>query len=45
MYDVLSLYEEDYDPEKPLICIDEKPKQILGDKIKSIPMKPGSPEI
>ena len=44
MYDVLSLYEEDYDPEKPLICIDEKPKQILGDKRKSIPMKPGSPE-
>ncbi|AKB43096.1 Mobile element protein [Methanosarcina vacuolata Z-761] len=23
---------------------DEKPKQILGDKRKSIPMKPGSPE-
>ena len=44
MYDVLSLYEEDYDPEKPLICIDEKPKQIIGDKRKSIPMKPGSPE-
>jgi hypothetical protein len=44
MYDILSLYEEDYDPEKPIICIDEKPKQLLGDKRKPIPMKPGSPE-
>jgi len=44
MYDILDLYEEDYDPEKPLICIDEKPKQLPGDKRKSIPMKPGSPE-
>ena len=44
MYDVLDLYEEKYDPEIPLICLDEKPKQILKDKRKSIPMKPGSLE-
>jgi len=30
MYDILNLYEEDYDPKKPLICLDEKPKQLLG---------------
>ena len=44
MYDVLDLYEEEYDSKNPLICFDEKPKQLLGDKRRSIPMKPGSPE-
>ena len=45
MYDILNLYEEDYDPKKPLICLDEKPKQLLRDKRISIPMKPGSSEL
>jgi len=44
MYDVLDLYEEEYDHENPLVCFDEKPKQLIGDKRMSIPMKPGSPE-
>ena len=44
MYDVLDLYEEEYDPKNPLVCFDEKPKQLIGDKRISIPMKPGSPE-
>lgn len=44
MYDVLSLYEEDYDPKRPIICLDEKPKQLIEDKRKPIPMKLGSPE-
>lgn len=44
MYNILDLYEEKYDPEIPLICLDEKPKQIHKDKRKSIPMKPGSLE-
>src|SRR5665648_1170730 len=44
MYNILNLYEEKYDPKKPLICLDEKPKQLLGDKRRAIPMKPGSPE-
>ena len=44
MYDVLDLYEEDYDPKRPLICLDEKPKQLLEDKKTPIPIKPGSPE-
>ena len=44
MYDVLDLYEEDYDPKRPIICLDEKPKQLIKDKKKPIPMKPGSPE-
>lgn len=44
MYDVLDLYEEPYDPKRPLVNLDEKPKQLLGEKRMSIPMKPGSPE-
>ena len=44
MYDILNLYEEDYDPKKPIICLDEKPKQLLRDKRMPIPMKPGSSE-
>jgi hypothetical protein len=31
MYNILKLSEEKYDPKKPLICLDEKPKQLLGD--------------
>ena len=44
MYNILYLYEEEYDPENPLICLDEKPKQLLRDKRTTIPMKPGCPE-
>ena len=42
MYNILDLYEEEYYPKRPIICLDEKPKQLLGDKRKTIPMKPGS---
>jgi len=44
MYDILDLYEEPYDPKRPIVNLDEKPKQLLGDKRNAIPMKPGSPE-
>jgi hypothetical protein len=44
MYDVLDLYEESYDAKKPLVCLDEKPKQLLGDTRMPILMQPGSPE-
>jgi len=44
MYDVLDLYEEPYDPKRPIVNLDEKPKQLLGEKRSSIPMKLGSPE-
>ena len=41
MYDLLDLYEEPYDPQNPVIGLDEKPKQLLEDKRKAIPMMPG----
>lgn len=44
MYDILDLYEAPYDPKKPVICVDEKPKQLLGEKRKPIPIQPGKPE-
>ncbi len=44
MYNVLDLYKEKYYPEQPLVCLDEKPKQLIMDKRIPIPMKRGSPE-
>ncbi len=44
MYDVLALYEKPYNPRNPVIGLDEKPKQLLEDKRKVIPMKPGNIE-
>jgi hypothetical protein len=29
MEDVLSLYREPYDPDRPLVCFDEHPKQLI----------------
>lgn len=44
MYDILDLYHEEYDPKRPVVGFDEKPKQLIGDARETIPMKPGSPE-
>jgi hypothetical protein len=41
MYDLLDLYEEPYDPEHPVLGLDEKPKQLLEDSRSPIPMRPG----
>lgn len=41
MYDILDLYEKPYDQRYPVIGFDEKPKQLLEDKYKTIPMTPG----
>jgi hypothetical protein len=42
MYKVLDLYNEKYDKNYPVICVDEKSKQLLGDIRKPIPLKQGS---
>jgi transposase len=44
MYDILDLYEQPYDPRRPVIGLDEKPKQLLGDKRTPISMKKGTVE-
>ncbi len=44
MYRLLELYKQPYDPCQPLICMDEKSKQLLADSRKAIKAKPGKPE-
>lgn len=41
MYDILDLYAEKYDRKNPVVCMDEKSKQLLSDTRISIDMKPG----
>ena len=41
MEKVLDIYEQPYDPNKPLICFDERPCQLIRDILVPIPMKPG----
>jgi hypothetical protein len=41
MEDILETYALPYDPEIPLICMDEQPIQLLEDSRPSEPMKPG----
>ena len=43
MYDVLDLYEEPYNPKRPVLGLDEKPKQLLEDSRTPIPMQQGKP--
>lgn len=43
MEDVLDLYEEPYDPNKPLICFDEMPYQMVAEKRTPFPTKPDQP--
>lgn len=42
MYKVLDLYKEPYNKGFPVVCIDEKSKQLLEDSRTPIPLKPGS---
>ena len=44
MEDILDLYEEPYDPKRPVIGVDERPCQLIGDVVMPIPMKPGKPK-
>jgi hypothetical protein len=44
MEDVLDLYQLPYDANYPVVCMDEKPYQLLGESRAPIPMKAGKPE-
>ena len=44
MMDILELYERPYNPKEPVVCFDEKSKQLLAHKREPISMKPGMPE-
>jgi hypothetical protein len=44
MEDVLDLYEEEYDPQYPTVCLDEKPVELHADVQPPVPVEPGKPE-
>lgn len=41
MEDVLDVYEMPYNAQKPVVCMDEKPFQLLGEAREPLPMRPG----
>lgn len=44
MEDVLETYAESYDPERPVVCFDETPTQLVQEKRLPLPARPGRPE-
>ena len=43
MEDVLDLYAEPYDPQRPVVCFDETSTQLLAETRPSLPPQPGLP--
>jgi uncharacterized protein (TIGR02246 family) len=43
MEDVLEVYERPYDPDEPVVCLDEKPVTLHDDVRPARPMAPGKP--
>ena len=45
MEDVLELYQRPYDPNFPVVCMDESSAQLIGEVQDPIPAAPGHPEL
>lgn len=43
MEKVLDVYKRPLDPFHPVVCMDESPKQLIGETKRSIPASPGKP--
>jgi transposase len=43
MEDLLAVYHRPYDPQRPLICLDEKSKELHGEVQEPLPPQPGKP--
>jgi hypothetical protein len=41
--DVLEVYARPYDPSRPVVCVDEGGKQLIGDVRPPLPVRPGKP--
>jgi hypothetical protein len=41
MEDVLDVYTQEQDPARPLVCMDECPKQLIGETRAPLPAEPG----
>jgi hypothetical protein len=44
MEDVLDVYHRPYDEARPVVCLDETSKQLVGEVVEPIPAAPGQPE-
>ena len=44
MEDVLDLYAKPYDPERPVVCFDEQPRQLIAEVRTPVPAAPGRPQ-
>ena len=44
MEQVLEVYKRPYDPRRPVVCMDEQPKQLISETRRPIPAAPGRPE-
>jgi transposase len=44
MEEVLDLYQQPYDEKRPMVCMDEMMRQLVGDLVESQPVKPGQPK-
>ena len=44
MEDVLAIYARPYDPQRPQVCFDEHPVQLIKEKRQPLPVEPGCPE-
>lgn len=41
MEEVLDVYQRPYDPKRPVVCFDERPKQLVGEHRRPVPAGPG----
>jgi DDE superfamily endonuclease len=44
MEDVLEVYHRPYDEKRPLVCLDEASKQLIGETVLPLPIEPGQPQ-
>jgi hypothetical protein len=44
MEDVLDVYQTPYDPQVPMVCMDEQPVQLIKETRQPLPAAPGQPE-
>jgi hypothetical protein len=44
MEDVLDVYHRPFDSHRPLVCLDEASKQLIGAVAAPVPAEPGQPE-
>lgn len=44
MEHTLDLYQQPYNPDEPVVCVDEKSKQLISEVRTPLSMEPGMPQ-